>query len=48
MIFMAVASLAHADPGRPWLDVSAAPRGVLLERHLGGVPAQVSRLHTGR
>ena len=36
--------LAHADPGVPWLDVSAAPRGVLFERHLGGAPATPSTL----
>lgn len=36
--------LAHEDPGVPWLDVSAAPRGVLFERHLGGAPRAVSTL----
>ncbi|MCB9671577.1 MAG: hypothetical protein H6736_08460 [Alphaproteobacteria bacterium] len=37
-------ALAHSDPGMPWLDVSAHPRGVLLERHLGPEPTGATRL----
>lgn len=37
--------VAPRDPGtRPWLDVSAAPRGILFERHIGGAPPVVSRI----
>ena len=31
--------LCAQDPGHPnWLDISAAPRGVVCERHLGAAP----------